>query len=67
MKSLMAGISIQLYIAAQDVVIGAVLMQVKEVKEHIITYLNRRLIDAETRYSFIGMLCLSLFYACSKL
>jgi hypothetical protein len=46
---------------------GAVLIQVMKGKEHIITYLSRRLIDAETRYSFIERLCLSLFYACSKL
>jgi hypothetical protein len=38
-----------------------------EGKEHIITYLSRCLIDAKTRYSFIERLCLSLFYACSKL
>jgi hypothetical protein len=48
-------------------VIGVVLTQVTEGKEHIITYLSRCLIDAETRYSFIEKLCLSLFYACSKL
>jgi hypothetical protein len=42
-------------------------MQVTDGKEHIITYLSRRLIDAKTRYSFIVKLCLSLFYACSKL
>jgi hypothetical protein len=48
-------------------VIGAVLMQVIEGKEHIITYLSRCLIDAEIRYSFIKKLYLSLFYACSKL
>jgi hypothetical protein len=47
--------------------IGVVLTEVSDVKEHIITYLSRRLIDAETRYSFIEKLCLSLFYACSKL
>jgi hypothetical protein len=47
--------------------IGAILMQVMEGKEHIITYLSWRLIDTETRYSFIEKLCLSLFYACSKL
>jgi hypothetical protein len=29
-----------LYITAEDVVIGAVLMQVTEGKEHIITYLS---------------------------
>jgi hypothetical protein len=48
-------------------VIGVVLMQVTYGKEHIITYLSRRFIDAETRYSFIEKLSLSLFYACSKL
>jgi hypothetical protein len=67
MKAPMAEIPFRLYIAAEDVVIGAVLTQVMEGKEHIITYLRRRLIDAETRYSFIERLCLSLLYACSKL
>jgi hypothetical protein len=52
---------------AEDTVIGAVLTQVMEGKEHIITYLSRRLIDVEIRYSFIEKPCLSLFYACSKL
>jgi hypothetical protein len=42
-------------------------MQVTDDKEHIITYLSQHLIDVETRYSFIEKLCLSLFYACSKL
>jgi hypothetical protein len=67
MKAPMARIPFQLYIVAEDVVVGAVLMQVTEGKEHIITYLSQRLIDAETRYSFIEKLCLSLFYGCSKL
>jgi ribonuclease HI len=66
-KAPMAGISFWLYIATEDAVIGAVLMQVTEGKEHIITYLSQFLIGAETRYSFIEKLCLSLFYACSKL
>jgi hypothetical protein len=48
-------------------VIGVVLTQVMEGKEHIITYLSQRLIDAKTTYFFIEKLCLSLFYACSKL
>jgi hypothetical protein len=43
------------------------LTQVIDGKEHIITYLSRHLIDTETRYSFVVKLCLSLFYACSKL
>jgi hypothetical protein len=67
MKTPMIGILFWLYIAVEDAVIGAVLTQVTEGKEHIITYLSRCLIDAETRYSFIEKLCLSLFYACSKL
>ena len=53
--------------AAGDKVIGAVLTQETEGKEYIITYLSRRLIDAETRYTFIEKLCLSLYYACTKL
>jgi hypothetical protein len=49
MKAPMAGIPFRLYIATEDVVIGAILMQVTEGKEHVITYLNRCLIDPETR------------------
>jgi hypothetical protein len=67
MKAPIVGISFRLYITVEDVVIGAILMQVTEGKEHIITYLSQCLIDAETRYSFIEKLCLSLFYLCSKL
>jgi hypothetical protein len=67
MKAPMTGIPFRLYIVAKDAVIGAVLMQVMEGKEHIITYVSWLLIDVETRYSFIEKLCLSLFYACSKL
>jgi hypothetical protein len=32
----------------------------------VVTYLSRRLVDAETRYTFIEKLCLCLFYACTK-
>jgi hypothetical protein len=67
MKAPMVGMSFRLYIAVEDAVIGAVVMQIMEGKEHIITYLSQHLIDSETRYSFIENLCLSLFYACSKL
>jgi hypothetical protein len=67
MKAHMVGIPFQLYIAVEDAVIGAVLTQVMEGKEHIITYLSRCLIEPKTRYSFIEKLCLSLFYACFKL
>jgi hypothetical protein len=67
MKAPMAGIPFRLHITAEDAVIGAVFMQIKEGNEHIITYLSQCLIVAETRYSFIEKLSLSLFYACSKL
>jgi hypothetical protein len=67
MKAPKSGISFWLYIAAKDSLIGVVLTQVTDGKYHIITYLSRSLIDTETRYSFIEKLCLSLFYACSKL
>jgi ribonuclease HI len=67
MKAPMVGILFRLYIAADDAVIGAVLTQVMEGKEHIIIYLSRHLIDTETGYSFIEKLCLFLLYACSKL
>jgi hypothetical protein len=67
MKTPKVEIPFRLYIAAEDSVIGAGSTQVMDGKEHIITYLSQRLIDTETRYSFIEKLCLSLFYACSKL
>jgi hypothetical protein len=67
MKAPMVGIPFRLYIAVEEAVIGVVLMKLTEGKEHIITYLSRCLIDAETMYSFIEKFCLSLFYACSKL
>jgi hypothetical protein len=47
--------------------IGVVFTQVIDGKEHIITYLSWHLINAETRYSFIKKLCLSLLSTCSKL
>ena len=61
------GVPFRLYVAAEDKVIGAVLTQETEGKEYIISYLSRRLIDAETRYTFIEKLCLSFYYACTKL
>ena len=39
--------------ATENKVIGVVLTQETEGKEYIITYVGRRLIDAETRYTFI--------------
>jgi hypothetical protein len=60
MTAPMARISFRLYIAVEDVVIGAVLMQITEGKKHIITYLSQHLIDANTRYSSLKN-CVYLF------
>jgi hypothetical protein len=40
--------------------------QETEGKEHVVTYLSWRLVDTETRYTFIEKLCLCLFYECTK-
>ena len=60
------GVPFRLYIAAKDKVIEAVLTQETRRKEHVVTYLSRRLVNAEMRYTFIEKLCLCLFYACTK-
>jgi hypothetical protein len=60
------GAGFKLYIAAQRNVIGAVLTQEYGGREGAIAYLSRRLLDAETRYTFIEKLCLTLYYACTK-
>jgi hypothetical protein len=67
LKAPRRGVPFKLYIADEDKVIGAVLTQETEGKEYVVTYIGRRLIDAETRYTFIKKLCLSLYHACTKL
>jgi ribonuclease HI len=57
----------RLYIVVQEDVIGVVLTQEFEAKENIITYVSTRLLDTETRYSFIEKLCFSLYYTCTNL
>ena len=61
------GTPFRLYVAAEDKVICVILTQETKGKEYDITYVGRRLVDAETRYAFIEKLCLSLYYACTKL
>jgi hypothetical protein len=56
-----------LYIASKEKFIGVVLAQVFEGKVHAITYLSWRLLDDESRYSFVEKRCLSLYYDCTKL
>jgi hypothetical protein len=57
----------RLYIATQEHVIGVVLTQEDNGNEFTVAYLSRRLVGAESRYTFIKKLCLSLYYACIKL
>jgi hypothetical protein len=61
MKAPTAETPFRLYNVAEDAVIGAVLTEVMEGKEHIITYLSRRLIDTEIRYFLLK----SCVYFCS--
>jgi hypothetical protein len=55
-----------MYIAAQEWVIGAFLLQEEDGKEFSVGHVSRHLLDTETRYVFMEKLCLSLYYACSK-
>jgi hypothetical protein len=55
-----------MYIAMQEWVIGAVLLQEEDGKEFLVAYVSRHLLDGETRYVFMEKHCLSLYYACSK-
>jgi hypothetical protein len=47
-----------LYLSADEHAIGSALIQLFEGKEHVIYYVSRRLLDAETRYSTLEKLCL---------
>jgi hypothetical protein len=44
----------------------AICMKEDDGKEYVIAYLNRRLLDTESRYVFIAKLFLSLYYICTK-
>jgi hypothetical protein len=64
MKAPMIEILFRLYIAIEDVIIGAVLMQVTDDKEHIITYLTpaphrrRNKVFIHSKVMFTLVLCL---------
>jgi hypothetical protein len=62
-----SGFPFRLYAVAEPSVVGAILTQETNGKEYVVAYESRRLLDAETRYTFIEKLCLSLYYACTKL
>jgi hypothetical protein len=53
LQALKAGNSFKMYIATQERVIGAVLLQEEDGKEFPVAYMSRCLLDAETRYIFM--------------
>jgi hypothetical protein len=53
LKAPQSGVPFWLYVAAENDVIGAILTQKTEGREYVITYVSRRLLDAETRYQFV--------------
>jgi hypothetical protein len=55
----------KMYIAMQEWVIGAVLLQEEDDNEFSVAHVSRRLLDAETQYVFMEKLCLSSYYVCS--
>lgn len=61
------GTPFKLYISADMKSIGSTLIQEQDGKEHVIFYLSRRLIDAETRYTEVERMCLCLYFSCTKL
>jgi hypothetical protein len=61
-----AGNPFNMYITAQERVIGDVLLQEEDGKDFLVAYVSRRLLDVETWYVFMEKLCLSLYYAFSK-
>jgi hypothetical protein len=50
-----------------DTSIASVVVQVYDSKENVVFYLNRRMLDTETRYHEMEKLCLCLFFTCTKL
>jgi hypothetical protein len=52
LKAPQSGAPFRLYVAAENVVIGAFLTQEAEGKEHNITYVSQRLLDMKTRYQW---------------
>jgi hypothetical protein len=66
LRALKTGNPSKMYIAVQERVIGAILLQEDDGKELLVANMSRRLLNAETWYVFMQILCLSLYYVCSK-
>jgi hypothetical protein len=50
-----------------DTSIASIVVQAYDSKEKVVFFLSRRMLDTETRYHEIEMLCLCLFFTCTKL
>jgi hypothetical protein len=61
LKAPKSRLSSRLYIVAENKVIETVLTQEMKEKEHVVTYLSRRLVNTEKRYTFIEKLYICLF------
>ena len=62
------GVSLRLYISAANESIGCLLAQNNTSgHEQAIYYLSKILVPTEVKYSFIEKLCLTLYFACTKL
>jgi hypothetical protein len=59
--------SFYIYLSVGDTSIVSVVVQIYDGKEKVVFYLNRRMLDMETRYHEIEKLCLCLFFTCTKL
>ena len=62
------GLPLKLYLSAIEESIGCLMAQNNvEGHEQVVYYLSRVLSSTETRYTPIEKLCLSLYFACTKL
>jgi hypothetical protein len=59
--------SFYIYLSVGDTSIVSIVVQIYDDKEKVVFYLNRRMLDMETRYYEIEKLCLCLFFTCTKL
>jgi hypothetical protein len=66
LRALRVGKEFRLYITTRREVVGAMLAQENDSKDHVVAYLSRCLLDTETRYTYVEKLCLSLYYTCAK-
>jgi len=56
-----------LYLSTDERAIGSALIQEFDGKERVIYFVSRRFLDAETRYSPVEILCLCVYFSCTKL